>query len=105
MCQKMSLSLIPLFLFQSKTAAVNNENGVPSPTKEVEVSSENVDKVSDTKSHPQVTDPKPKTESMIELESIQEKKNENNIEGARLECKNYFISLAKMEWTEWVEIF
>ena len=132
---------------------------MPSPTEEMEVSSENVDKLSDTKSHPQVTDPKPNTESMIETESIQEKKTENSKEGARLECKNYFIShcvksvqirshfwsvfsriqteygkilslriqsecgkirtrnnsvfghsshavsLSKMEWTEWVEIF
>ena len=65
---------------------------MPSPTEEVEVSSENVDKLSDTKSHPQVTDPKPNTESMIETESIQEKKTENSKEGARLECKSYFIS-------------
>ena len=86
------LSLIPLFLFQSKTAAVDGENGVPSPTKEVEVSSANVDEVPDTRSHPQVTDPKPKTESVSEPESVQEKKNENNQEGARLECKNYLIS-------------
>ena len=64
---------------------------MPSPTEEVEVS-ENVDKLSDTKSHLQVTDLKPNTESMIETESIQEKKTENSKEGARLECKNYFIS-------------